>query len=506
MTNPFKYLDLEQQKKFKKIRNVLAFYYGALIVLPIVFFWDSLSSSQYSAGAGFYLSPWFLILLIVGLGVCTVLAVGKFRKKKIKNISGAGYYRDTKGIFDFDDPVSILEVLMLCNDYSGGVGLGINLDSENVKRLIINTMIKSGAIVKISDDEIVVNEEKLKDCPVGKELMLPYFSKFPNLVNGVYRKVFFELPSKPKKAEEAQILQSCIKPFACDYGDLTKKDGGINRFDFKKSSSLFGALIEILRSVAAENRKMGKNFNLNSFFSNLRLTLDAYQTSSQKVIESCIISCQKSVKTRFFRNTKKPDYVVGSVAVAVYFIIAIALHIGSMAALTVYFIFLLAPLVFSYVEFLHSLAGEANEELTEEGQGVFDKVLGLRQFIVDFTNIQNIDNVGLIAWDEIAIFASLFGLNDNVKTIFESEGIKLEHQEIYDYLRPLFELNAIDAKMREQIWLLSAIADEGIKTEGWDVTDKNAVTKRRIADAVPLTPENVEKIVETIAIFERDFA
>ena len=209
-----------------------------MIVLPIVFFWDSLSSSQYSSESGFYLSPWFLILLIVGLGVCTVLAVGKFRNKKIKNISNAGYCRDTKGIFDFDDPVSILEVLILCNDYSGGVGFGINLDSENVKRLIINSMIKSGAIVKISDDEIVVNEKKLKDCPVGDELMLPYFSKFPSLVNEVYRKVFFELPSKPTKAKEALILQSCIKPFACDHSDLTKKDGDVNRFDFKKTSNL----------------------------------------------------------------------------------------------------------------------------------------------------------------------------------------------------------------------------------------------------------------------------
>ena len=265
-------------------------------------------------------------------------------------------------------------------------------------------------------------------------------------------------------------------------------------------------MIEILRSVAAENRKVGKNFNLNSFFSSLRLTLDAYQTSRQKVIESCVINCQKSVKNRYFKDTKKTNYVAGSIAIAVYFIIAIAFHLGSMSVLTGYVIFLLAPLVFSYVEFLYSLVAEANEELTDEGQDVFDKVLGLRQFIVDFTNIPNIDNVGLIAWDEIAIFASLFGLNDNVKTIFESEGIQLEHQEIYDYLRPLFELDAIDAKMREQIWLLSAIADEGIKTEGWDETDKKAVTKRRIADAVPLTPENVEKIVETIAIFERDFA
>ena len=495
MSNPFKHLDLKQQIKFKKIRKVLAFYYGALIAIPVVFFWNDLLSSQYGVDFSFYLSPLFLFCLLVTLSVCTCLAFAKYKRKKIEDISKAGYFRDTKGIFDFDDPVSILEVLILCNDYAGGVNLGIDLDNDSVKRLIINTMIKSGAIVEISPDEIVVNDKKLAQCGVGKELMEPYLFKFPNLVNDVYRRVFFELPSCPKKDKEKKILEASIKPFAFEHDNLVVKDDGNSCLNLAKSLNIYKVLIEILRSVAAENRKFMKDFNLNDFFVNLGRAPDSFRVSRREIIENCTLDCQRRVKDKYFISSRKRDLVAGGVATAIYFVLAIVTHIGCTSMFAGYAIMLIAPLVFAYVEFLYSLASEADEQLTSEGEEIFNKVLGLRQFIVDFTNISNVYNASVIAWDEIAILASLFGLNDCIKEIFEREGIKLEHQEIYDYLRPLDELDAIDEKIKELNWLLSDIADEGVKSEGIGENDRQSVSKRKIVNAIPLTQENVEKMV-----------
>lgn len=497
MRKIFKNLDIAQRYRWDEVRFFGAPYVGFMLIYPI---FATLNKDLMIGGVemnwgDFYFSWPFWLLFILGAGLCVFHYGGRYKKKRIANLDSAGYYRDTKGIFDFDDPMSILEVLVLCNDYSGGADLGVELSNENVRRLIVNTMIKTGAIVKITKDEIVVDDAKLDECEAGKKLLDIYFRTYPNQINNLYRKAFFHLPTCPKRENEKTLLQQAIKPFAFNISNLTSKRKGTTIFNFKKTSSVYSALIEIFRTVAAENRRMFKNFNLNSFFETLMIGLDFDASIVVEKLEKYTLKCQKDVKKKYFAKSGGRRLPVASFAVVIYLALAVYFYRDHLPSVSFYIILLLVPVVFFFFDYLYYLGRESSEVLNEEGQEIFNRVLGLRHFIVDFTNIPNVKDASLIAWDEIAIFANLFGLNDNVRDIFRKEGIWLKHSEIYDYLRPLTELDFIDEKMREFNLVLSAIANEGIKTEGLGRSDAQSVTKKRIVGAPDLTPNNIEKII-----------
>lgn len=497
MSKIFKNLDLWQRSRWDEVRYFCAPYVAFLLIYPIF----ATANKNLMVGgvemnwSDLYFSWPFCLLFIGGAGLCVLYFGGKYKKKRVANLDSAGYYRDTKGIFDFDDPMSILEVLVLCNDYSGGADFGIELNNENVRRLIVNTMIKTGAIVKITKDEIIVDEKKLDECDAGKKLLDIYFRTYPNQINNLYRKAFFHLPTCPKRENEKTLLQQAIKPFAFDISNLTYKRNGNTIFNFKKASSAYSALIEIFRSVAAENRKMFKNFNLNSFFESLMLGLDFDASEVVERLGKYTLKCQKDVRKKYFAKGGGKRFPVATFAVVTYLGLAIYFYRDHLPSLSFYIILLLVPVVFLFFDYLYYLGRESYEVLNDEGQEIFNKVLGLRHFIVDFTNIPNVKDVSLIAWDEIAIFANLFGLNEHVREIFKKEGIWLDHAEIYDYFRPVNELDFIDEKMGEFNLKLSAIANEGIKTEGLGRDDAQSVTKKRIVGAAELTPENIKKII-----------
>lgn len=431
----------------------------------------------------------FAILLI--LIIAFIILNYKKAKNKIKE-STSSVWRTTEGIFNLEEPMSVVEALVLYQDYtSQSIHKDLRKDDFYIT-LLFNIFEKVGW-AKYEDGNLylrkdIENKYYKRFCyePIAKSIESIKLAE--ELLDQDYCKrdfekedlVFFE-PVSLKDGMTGQIEVYYLETIA-DYGRKLK--GSIK----KNAQGMING--------ASNWFEIGRRMNTTTagFFSGYASQIGRPVLDSAEVLADC----EWQVKEKYFLGENKreesggpsidlPDGLGNTTSVQwggkitlvafLFTIMFIAILFGVYALVDLTYPPLSAAaicipgawILSSFATYSIALRNEANEKLTPRGQEIVERIAGLKNFIANYTQLKNpvSDNIYKI-WDEFVLFAYLFNVNSNLYEVARDNGQQFENQSVVDY----FESNkGADALIRTNHSVCQHISYPVLKHKVGSLTD-----------------------------------
>lgn len=355
------------------------------------------------------------------------LVVFKKSKKKIKPTTA---YRSTEKVFDFDNPQSILESVVLYQDYCSKNIIKKDLRQDNnCNYLLFNTFKKAGWLKTTEEDVILRTDVK----------------------NPIYQTICYgALEGTLNSIVEAE--------------SILRKNNNVE-FSFKKQDELFKENgdykiyhIHVIKDYAVELKR-----TLNKSVDELRTwkfkdwqekeslakfgeihAKKMYENYVNFNNENVIDYVEREVQKKYFKNSKKM-IAAGLKALLICFgnVALLAICCAHLTGIDLSFqqhLLLAAEYVtlalFSlYIVFLNE---EASEQLNPDGEQIYNKIAGLEYFIRDFTSIEDPldEQITQMIWGDFIFFTAVFDLNTDVYEFAKKLGIEYKEEEIFDYFQP----------------------------------------------------------------------
>ena len=356
--------------------------------------------------------------------------------KGIKKVSVKGtYWRTTEGIFDFNDPQSIADVLVLWRDYSSSNILQNLHTNRTYDNLMFNIFEKVG-FVSFDGERLFVYSN-----------------------NELVRKLCVETLDK-SIASAIAINKILLRDFSCLKQNCYVIDN-ISEETFKERGSIDGKEATVFYVKKLEDATLALTSSLYQKTENFCTTpcLLAYKKNndaevfkaSVKRIHSVnyvsdndgIVSGEEACKKKYYKNEHSGSVSAKSFAlVTAIFLFSVAIYNALAGNGNWSQTFFLTSIVASFLlgifaNYLCYLSQEVSEKLNDAGREKIEKIQGLKNFICDFTQLGDKDvNVNYLAiWDEFALFAHFFGLLPNLEPIAQKVGIDFDENDLAPYFK-----------------------------------------------------------------------
>lgn len=424
-------LDTEQKKEFKAAAIIVPII-ALIALLPLLNFVDSDRAAEASDG-GFFAELIVFALLFVVLIVALIVS---FRKASKKVHDETIVYRTTEGIFNLDDPQSVVEALVLYQDYTSE-HLFADLRADNYcERVLFNMFVKKGYL-KLESDCLYVSKE----------------------ANNTYIKNFYLIPLQ-NTCHVIELFKQALKNTNQDY-NLTKLDVEKTALveELPGEEGMCGAVVayhlnnikeylEKLKKLAKECKKGYRSRDNKDVFENSGIQMNRLLVDH----EDEIVVVERDVRQKYFTNTSGGASPV--IVSILFMLLFVAVMVGSYYLVgSINDVVYLNPLPFfpailgagilsvlaTYVWLLNE---EKAEMLNERGKAIVDKISGLKNFIQNYTQLKDPSNDTLyVIWDEFVFFAYMFGLSSNLYDAAKDHGKTFDNEGVLDYFK---ETNCVD--------------------------------------------------------------
>ena len=381
-----------------------------------------------------------LIVFAVLLGLIIVTIVTANAKGVKKRKTDSGICRDPSLVFNYNDPESIIETLILYQDYTGNQ-LNKSLYKNNLLNTIVFNMFKKLGWTREEDGKLYIknvdNNYLQYLCIRPLDNTIQAFSQAQEFNNQEWFDKKIEAPGNYKTVEGDTLIY--------DIDKMTEY-----------SSKVFKCIEDSARRWCQgkgikESFKVYNGSNANRF-ENMALSLTRWRAGSNN---EGIDYAEKTVKEKYFaektvekarKESKKSESLTGIYVLSAILAIAflIVYHVfGQNATFNTKALINFICVVFglslgNLFLYSKSLIREAGEELNPDGQEIIDRIYGLKRFIEEYTQLKNpsSDNVYRV-WDEFAFFAGMFGLNDKLLNVAKENGMEYDNEKVLEY----FEAN-----------------------------------------------------------------
>ena len=410
------------------------------------------------------------------LGLAIVFYIRNYKKAKDKiGESTSKVWRTTEGIFDINDPISVVETIVLYQDYTSQTIYKDLRKDDFCNVLLFNVFEKIGwAQYDGGNGDLYLskgidNKFYKKFCyePVAKTLNAIHVGE--ELLAKEWCLSDFEkedlnfmetLPSKSGMIGEVEVYHTKTIQ---DYG--LKIKGAIRRGAYAMTDRSFSIKTGLGNPLFKKDKmEYAKSFE------NYARMMARHKLDEYEVLEIC----ERDVKRKYFvgsgqklskwdgddipssrfsfqmptgsLNGEKKEIKWGG---KVFWLMLVTVTITAIALIGAYnmvtgnvvFATLISSLVAGYflslvIGYSFLLLDEANEQLTPEGKEIVERIAGLKNFIKNYTQLKNpsTDNLYKI-WDEFVLFANLFNLNSSLYEVAKSAGVNFKNQNVLDYFK-----------------------------------------------------------------------
>lgn len=414
-------LDISQKKEFKTGLVI------PLIIYPVVFIFLAGWFGQTGLvpiggdGLGFLLElAIYVVLFIFG-----VIELSKARIKNKREKKAVSAYRTTEGIFNLGDPQSIIESIILYQDYTSE-NLVFDIRKNNYCTKLLYHMLEKSSFIKL-ENNILYIDKGVDNKWLNELILTPLNGNIKAIQIGESCLVKFWSFSRENVVMFEETQQQLIYHFdtILDY-----------------SAKVRAGLKELSDYTARENWDENKARDIRSYIYDMGEFLYELWDTSEEI--------ENQTRMKYFLPGKRGRTALDRTNPAtcmfgysfLYISIPLATNIlFSMAwcGAAEWFLSSIVAFICSYPlaiikTYTRLMKDEAEEVLTPEGQEIVDKIAGLKMFIKDYTQLKNpsTDNLYKI-WDEFVLFAKLFGFNDKLYEIAKENGMEYENDELLDY-------------------------------------------------------------------------
>ncbi len=424
-------IDSEQKREFKAAAG-FALLLAIILILPACgIFKPNLGFVDYLPEAVFAFEFAVFAAIFVLLIIALIVANRK-ASKKIHDV--ANVHRTTEGIFDLDDPQSVLETLVLYQDYTSE-RLFRDLRIDNYcERIIFNMLVKRGWLA-FEDGCLFVSQES--DNYYIKKLYLEPIQNTLRVAE-IAERAF-------NKVNKGYILDELKKEYVFQE-ELPEKQGmhgKVTAYHLEEIKEFF----EKLQKLAS---KVKDDFILKedkSAFEDAGIEMNGLFVDH----EDEIILVERDVRQKYFVDKKGNSAThrfSPILAISFFLLLFAAILVGthvaydsfcgadtlSMTAISfeflgAYFLSLMATYVLLVNE-------EKSEKLNEEGKAIVDKISGLKNFIHNYTQLKDPTNDNLyVIWNEFVFFAHMFGLSSKLYDVAKENNKTFDNEGILDYFK-----------------------------------------------------------------------
>lgn len=446
-------LDISQEKEFSSVCA------APIIILPICIFaiqcWlgstgallfsAEVDNSNFNTLQGTLVEGLIAqaIVFAIILILLVILLIRAKRKDK-KNKRPISVYRTTEGIFDLDDPESILETIVLYQDYTSENLMQDIRQNHFCNRLLFVIFQKKGWIrydgqdlfikkgidnAYFQDNVIRLLDSSMKAIALGEELLSEdychsLFVRQSNLIEETDTEIIYHINQISEYAKE---IRDCLKESA---EDIVKNWDKTNASKFKSGTE----------------RMLCHGYT--------------YKDISEMVENKVRLKYVDKGKGKTANDRVNPIFVAAGSSIlfvillfAVYFIYAISVgfqvSVDFFLGIMIYAESVNLAILATYIRLMRE---ESEEKLTPEGQEIVDKVAGLKMFIKDYTQLKNPSSDKLYkVWDEFVLFAYIFGLNSQLYWIAKENNMQYQNEELLDYFNKNDDLYKILLKINDDV-------------------------------------------------------
>lgn len=436
-------IDAEQKQEFKAAAFFVPFLALILIVPACCLLNLDEGFVDYLPEGAFYVQLAVFGALFV-LIIIALIVTNRKASNKIHDV--ANVYRTTEGIFDFDDPQSVVEALVLYQDYTSE-RLFRDLRSDNYCERIIFNMLEKKGWIKFEDECLYVSKDA-NNAYVQKLYVAPLENsiKATEIAEAVF-----------EKANKGYKLDPLKKDYVLTE-ELSEKEGmqgEVVAYHLDAMKEFFDKFGELTREVKVDYLSSEDK----------RAFDDAGVEINHLLIdhEDEIIMVERDVKQKYFVDKKgnAATHKSSPIITMIFFLILfgavlVGTHMGvdgmngaNTLSLTAVGFELAGAYVLSLIAtYVRLVAEEKSETLNEEGQAIVDKISGLKNFIENYTQLKDPSNDNLyVIWNEFVFFARMFDLSRTLYEVAKENNKTFDNEEILDYFKEtdcvekVFELN-----------------------------------------------------------------
>lgn len=417
--------------------------FDSALFLVIFYFFESRTEDIDTTGMQVVWIAFAVLLSLLILAIIIVNITGSTRKK-----SSGGICRDPSLIFDYNNPESIIETLVLYQDYTGEK-IGTTLYKNNTSNMLMFNMFEKLGWIQEKDGKLYIknvdNNYLQRLCVRPLDNAIQAFNQVQEFNKQNWFSEKIEAPDVYKSAKGDILIY-----------DIDKMLEYSSKVDDCLYSSAYAWRFSIINPV-----KYNKMSALN--FKSMAEKLTYWAAGGN---DDCIEYAESVVKRKYYEykkkswlgkklNTKNDVFalsaILTAVLIAIYYIFAqnplsgieygFELFLGN----GLNFICAILGLVLGNLSlYFKSLIGEERERLNPAGQEIIDRVYGLKRFIEEFTQIDKpISNDIYRVWDEFVFFASMFGLNVKLYNVAKYNDTKFDNEKVLKY----FEENRTAVKV-----------------------------------------------------------
>ena len=424
-------IDAEQKREFKA-----ASFFVPLIALFLVVVTGGIlrvdaGFVDYLPDGAFYVQ-FAVFVAIFALLIIALIVTAKKASKKIHDV--ANVYRTTEGIFDFDDPQSVVEALVLYQDYTSE-RLFRDLRNDNYCERIIFNMLSKKGLIKFENECLYVSKDA-GNAYIKKLYLAPLENTCKALE--IAKRVF-------EKANKGYKFEALAKDYVLTE-ELPEKEG--------MQGKVIAYHLDAMKEFFDKFEDLTTEIKVDYLSSEDKRAFDDAGVEMNHLLidhEDEIILVERDVKQKYFvdKHGEVATHQASPIISMIFFLllfgaILVGTHIlfdmlngtETLSLTAVGFEFAGAYILSLIATYVRLVAQEKSETLNEEGQAIVDKISGLKNFIENYTQLKNpaSDNLYVI-WNEFVFFARMFDVSRTVFEAAKDNGKTFDNEEILDYFK-----------------------------------------------------------------------
>ena len=434
-------LDVSQKQKFKTARKIpLIFLF--IFILPIATYTGYSRRSEFDPVKDTiksYITSFDELYLLKGMipelvvfAICLAILIFFLvrSKKRNKAKQTAEIYRSTEGIIDFDDPQSVLEMIVLYQDYISE-DLVFDIRKDSLCANLLYNMLTKQELIRLEGQKLYV--ENVDDFWLEK-LILP----IDNTIRAI--EVGAEIPSTFNFNLDFRsnlVLREEVDDEIVYHLDNIKEVAQKTRDGIETATKWCSQYYDRLRYT----QRMPLDTVSSMFLGKVKKMM-SFLTLPNKILEEV----EDAVHTEYVYYEKPHNPYLLMTGLSTFFIALLFItFLIATSIIGLSQIILLPPAFAAFVlgyilsilaTYVILLKEETTEELTDEGEELINRILGLKTFIEEYTQLgEPISDKVFGAWDEFVFFAKIFGLNDKLYEIAKENNVEYNNEEMFDYFK-----------------------------------------------------------------------